>query len=288
MYNKIFTKILDSSVWLEPTPIRIVWITLLAAMDEDGFCSFAAVGNVAGRARVTIEEARNALEILASPDPESSDPDNEGRRIERVSGGWIVLNATKYRELVSRANAQEKTRERVRRFREKSSSNGHVTPCNASETVGNDPVTPSEAYTETETIDTSSLFSKEDIQPKPDFKKEVISKVWEYYRQQFDRNENYCLSPTRQKHAEKAWDALVKKCKQNLVAEADQPEIILGWFCKAIERMRKDKYHNGQNDQHMKYNDWDYLFRGKDYKSPDKLTDFWLNDYKFSKGGNIE
>ena len=131
MYNKIFTKILDSSVWLEPTPTRIVWITLLAAMDEDGFCSFAAVGNVAGRARVTIDEAKAALDILAAPDPESSDPENEGRRIERVSGGWIVLNAIKYKDIVTRANAQDKTRERVRRFREKNKiGNADVTPRN--------------------------------------------------------------------------------------------------------------------------------------------------------------
>ena len=34
MYNKLFTKILDSSIWLAPDPVRLVWITLLAAMDE--------------------------------------------------------------------------------------------------------------------------------------------------------------------------------------------------------------------------------------------------------------
>jgi hypothetical protein len=150
VYNKIFTKILDSSVWLEPTPTRIVWITLLAAMDEEGFCSFAAVGNVAGRARVSVEEAKTALEILAAPDPESSDPDNEGRRIERVAGGWMVLNATKYRDIVSRANAQEKTKERVRRFREKNKLGGiPVTVGNGSDTVGYASVLQSEAYTET-------------------------------------------------------------------------------------------------------------------------------------------
>jgi len=135
MYNKIFTKILDSSIWLEPTPTRIVWITLIAAMDENGFCAFAAVGNVADRARVTEAEARAALDVLEKPDPESSEQDNEGRRIERVPGGWIVLNAPKYRALVTRVNIQEKTKERVRRFREKKrSGNAPVTGCNEIET----------------------------------------------------------------------------------------------------------------------------------------------------------
>jgi hypothetical protein len=153
MYNKIFTKILDSSVWLEPTSTRIVWITFIAAMDETGFCPFAAVGNVATRARVSEDEARAAISVLEGPDPESSDQDNEGRRIERVPGGWLVLNAPKYRALVTRVNIQDKTRERVRKFRDKKrKSNGHVT-------VGNDSVTTSEteSYTETETKDKNLL-----------------------------------------------------------------------------------------------------------------------------------
>lgn len=144
MYNKIFTKILDSSVWLEPTSTRIVWITMIAAMDENGFCQFAAVGNVAGRARVSEDEARKALAQLEAPDLESSDPDNEGRRIERVPGGWIVLNAPKYRAIVTRVNAQERTKERVRRFREKKHN---VTIGNADVTPRNGKVTPSEADT---------------------------------------------------------------------------------------------------------------------------------------------
>jgi hypothetical protein len=103
-------------------------------MDEAGFCPFAAVGNVAARARVTEEEAKKAIKALEGPDPESSDQDNEGRRLERVPGGWLVLNAPKYRALVTKVNIQEKVRERVRRFREKKkkSGNASVTECNAS------------------------------------------------------------------------------------------------------------------------------------------------------------
>jgi Recombination endonuclease VII len=117
MYNKLFTKILDSSVWLlSHTTVR-VWITLLAAMDEDGFCQFAAVQNLANRALVTLAEAQAAVDVLEAPDPNSSDLDNEGRRIERVPGGWIVLNAVKYHQIVTRANSREKNRERVSAFR---------------------------------------------------------------------------------------------------------------------------------------------------------------------------
>lgn len=110
-------------------------MTFIAVMDEKGFAPFAAVGNVANRARVTIDEARTALTILESPDTESSDPENEGRRLERVPGGWLVLNAEKHRDLVTRAIRQAQTAERVRRHR-------------AMKRASNAPVTQSEAYSE--------------------------------------------------------------------------------------------------------------------------------------------
>ena len=144
MYNKLFTKILDSSIWMESIETRIVWLTFIAAMDETGFVQFASVENVAHRARVGIEAASMAVKTLESPDFNSSDPENDGRRVERVPGGWIVLNAQKYRELVTRVVIQEQTRNRVRRFREKKrSGNGPVTPRNES-------VTPSKADTKAE------------------------------------------------------------------------------------------------------------------------------------------
>lgn len=132
MYNKIFTKILDSSIWLESDTTRIVWLTFIAAMDEMGFVAFASSANVAHRARVSLEDANKAIKILESPDSNSGDPEHEGRRIERVDGGWIVLNASKYREMVSKVIFKEKTRERVRRFREKKKQKR-----NASVTLGN-------------------------------------------------------------------------------------------------------------------------------------------------------
>jgi hypothetical protein len=117
MYNKLFSKILTSSIWLENKDTRLVWITLLAAMDEDGFCNFAAMGNLARTAGLTLKETREAVKILESPDDESSDPSNEGRRIERIPGGWIVLNAPKYREMVTRAVIKEGNRLRMQEYR---------------------------------------------------------------------------------------------------------------------------------------------------------------------------
>lgn len=146
MYNKLFTKILDSSIWMESLETRVVWLTFIAAMDENGFVQFASVENVAHRARVGVEAASIAVKTLERPDSNSSDPENEGRRVERVPGGWMVLNSQKYRELVTRVVIQEQTRNRVRRFREKKrSGNAPVTPRNES-------VTPSEADTDSKAV----------------------------------------------------------------------------------------------------------------------------------------
>jgi hypothetical protein len=152
MYNKLFTKILDSSIWLESTSTRLVWLTMIAAMDETGFTQFASIPNLAHRARVSIEEATAAVECLESVDLNSSDPENEGRRIEKVPGGWMVLNAGKYRDLVKRSLVQEQTRQRVAAFRSKKVCNAGVTLCNANQesvTQEKRPVTPSDTPTAT-------------------------------------------------------------------------------------------------------------------------------------------
>lgn len=144
MYNKLFTKILDSSIWLEPDHIRLVWITFLAVMDQDGIVALSGIGNVANRARITEELAASAIECLESPDTKNPDQEYEGRRVERIPGvGWFVLNAEKYREIMKAEDARAKTRERVRRYRNKVG--------NADVTLGNDSVTLSETETEADT-----------------------------------------------------------------------------------------------------------------------------------------
>lgn len=134
MYNKLFTSILDSSIWLQPSPTRIVWVTFLAAMDEDGFVRMATVTNLANRAYVTIGEAAAAVATLEGPDEASPGQAYDGRRIERVEGGWMVLNAAKYRDTVTRAHEREQTRLRVAKHRAKQKvGNGSNAQSNTSE-----------------------------------------------------------------------------------------------------------------------------------------------------------
>lgn len=166
VYNKLFTKILDSSIWLASDTTRLVWITMIAAMDEDGFCPFATVDNLAARARVELKAAKKAVQELESPEPETATFDNDGRRIERVPGGWMVLNAGKYRSMVTRIVQREQTKERVRKHRAKVSGNGAVTQCNAQPLN----VTPSEAVSESK--------SEEEEKPPLDDEKIKWGRIW--------------------------------------------------------------------------------------------------------------
>jgi hypothetical protein len=58
-------------------------------------------------ANVTAEQAEDAIRVLESPDPNSRSPDWEGRRIERVDGGYKLLNYFKYRGIKSVEHRQE-------------------------------------------------------------------------------------------------------------------------------------------------------------------------------------
>ena len=117
MYNKLFTSILDSSIWLEPTHIRIVWITLLAAMDKHGYAAFSTVENLAKRAIVTPAQAAAAVQVLTSPDARAPGQVNDGRRIERVDGGFIILNSQKYRDIHDKELQKDANAKRVADWR---------------------------------------------------------------------------------------------------------------------------------------------------------------------------
>jgi len=108
-YVKLFSEILDSSVWQESHETRLVWITMLAKADRDGVV-WASVPGLAHAARVGIEECEFALMRLSEPDQYSRNKEWEGRRIREVDGGWLVLNHAKYRERLSKEDRREYNR----------------------------------------------------------------------------------------------------------------------------------------------------------------------------------
>lgn len=99
-YTKLFQKILDSTIWLEDDQTRIVWITMLAMSDGEGFV-LASVPSLARRANVPLESCQTALEKFLAPELHSSSQEFQGRRIEPIDGGWKLLNHAKYKSMMS-------------------------------------------------------------------------------------------------------------------------------------------------------------------------------------------
>jgi len=121
VYVKLFGSILDSSIWDEDHATVRLWITMLAMADEDGVV-VASTSGLAHRGRVTMEECKKGLNILESPDIDSKDQSYAGRRIEKISGGWLLLNYKKYREIRTRQNVRDATRKQRQRTRQRDMS----------------------------------------------------------------------------------------------------------------------------------------------------------------------
>jgi hypothetical protein len=73
---------------------------MLAKADPQGFVE-AALPGLARLSNLPTEQVESALQVLESPDPHSKDleenPENEGKRILKVPGGWVILNYENYR-----------------------------------------------------------------------------------------------------------------------------------------------------------------------------------------------
>lgn len=115
-YTKLFSSIVGSTIWREDSDTRVVWVTMLALADQGGVVE-ASVPGLADLARVSVEQAKIALAKFMAPDEYSRTPDFEGRRIEPVDGGWLILNHGKYREKLSAEYKKARAAMRQKRHR---------------------------------------------------------------------------------------------------------------------------------------------------------------------------
>ena len=96
-FVKLFDTIVTSSIWEEDDQTRVLWITMLALANKEGEV-FADPRRLAKWANISQTKCQNSLDKLESPDKFSRTPDNDGRRISRIQGGWLILNHKLYRE----------------------------------------------------------------------------------------------------------------------------------------------------------------------------------------------
>jgi hypothetical protein len=103
-WTPLFSKIVDSSIWAEADHICKIFITMLALKDADQVVRYNAFA-LAQRSHKTEKEVLEALRVLSSPDKKRLEPQPfEGRRIEKVDGGWLILNGQVYSDMMRSLN----------------------------------------------------------------------------------------------------------------------------------------------------------------------------------------
>jgi len=122
-FTKLFNTIVTSTIWREDNDTRILWITMLAIADRYGEVS-GSVPGMAHIANISEEGCRRAITKLESPDPDSRTPDYEGRRIEKIDGGWHVLNYELYRKKLSADELREYKRIKQAEYRKRQKARG--------------------------------------------------------------------------------------------------------------------------------------------------------------------
>lgn len=120
-FTKLFSSITSSTIWVEDPETKVVWITMLAMADKKGRV-FASIPGLAKDAVVSVAAARRAIDLFLSPDPDSRSQEWEGRRIEKIDGGWRLLNHAKYRAIRDEEDRREYKRnhEAARRVKKRS------------------------------------------------------------------------------------------------------------------------------------------------------------------------
>lgn len=130
-YTKLDSGITESTIWQAPDATRLVWITMLARADQNGYVG-ASMPGLAGLARVSLEACIIAIKHLEGPDEWSRTKDHDGRRIAPADGGWVLLNHAKYRAMQNADDRRERSRIAMANLRNKRKQEATVINVNKS------------------------------------------------------------------------------------------------------------------------------------------------------------
>jgi len=174
-YTKLFSSIVTSSIWTEDPSTCKVWVTMLAIADKHGevHASIPGLAQVAG---MPLSDTEAAINKFLAPDKYSRTPDDEGRRIEKIEGGWLLLNHAKYRAMASKDEEKSSAAKRQAAFRERQKRNGRVTARNDQVTVANCVITVNADIAEAEA---EAEAKNTPIPPKPPAPPSLVLEVQE-------------------------------------------------------------------------------------------------------------
>lgn len=121
---------------------------LIVLADRDGVVDMTpeSISRITNR---PLEIIKRTILELEGPDPRSRTAEEGGARIRRLDDhrdwGWLIINFDKFRATATEDQYREKTRERVRKYRQNIRKTPNVTPCNVTVTPCNGGVTPPSA-----------------------------------------------------------------------------------------------------------------------------------------------
>ena len=98
---------------------------MLVLKDRDQVVNCSVPG-LADFARVSLDACEAALKKLSSPDKYSRSEEFDGRRIEKVDGGWKILNGQKYRDKLSLEERREYKRVKAIEYRKRKKDLGEL------------------------------------------------------------------------------------------------------------------------------------------------------------------
>lgn len=116
MYGKLFASMYDGTLGTRgPWQALITFQQLIILADQDGVIDMTPEA-IARRTTIPLEIITKGLAMLEQPDPDSRSPDEEGRRIVRLSDtrlwGWRITNYAKYRAI----RTAEERRDYMRKY----------------------------------------------------------------------------------------------------------------------------------------------------------------------------
>lgn len=120
-YTKLWSQILESTIWQEPNDMLVLWIAILALKDKDHVV-YATIPGLACRAKISNEQCAEFIAKLEGPDKWSGNQEHEGRRLRKVEGGWLVINGHKYQDFLRDEHRREAVAKAVARHRAKKKS----------------------------------------------------------------------------------------------------------------------------------------------------------------------
>lgn len=156
-YTKLDSGITESTIWQAPDATRLVWITLLARADQNGYVG-ASMPGLASLARVPMDACIEAIRTLEAPDPWSRTKEHDGRRIAPADGGWVLLNHAKYRQKQSADDRRERSRVAMAalRARRKAETVGRVIATVSKSQQSEPKLSQAEAEAEAKTLSSAS------------------------------------------------------------------------------------------------------------------------------------